>query len=399
MKQGASGFEITVLTGAVDSSLDLTNELRHVKAALLYADRVKLVSPKMAMLEAASKLTTGSDSEFVDRLIYLATPLPQGPEIAAVASAIHRKKGQQRHPAMIAFDARMRAHLTATTRGQFEEIIERFRNQPGVGELYRARDAGVLELDGLDLDAVGLMFDSISAAAGRPQRHRSDEYVSKLMTRVVDVIGPTEATYPLLDAQMIDLVRTVEKTSGAKLDGKSATEPHLAAFFVGEMASFPGAGMDEVLDVRKELDPQLVRFRSAVAGMAREVAETPIDASFERIASALYRERVAPELLAIEEIEKERGLFKQLGRQALSGEAAPDLATTVATASLGLGATNYASLPNLAAAVGGLAGASLSSAYKVAAAVRRERERLADERRKNKFLFLVEADRKLARNG
>jgi hypothetical protein len=44
-------------------------------------------------------------------------------------------------------------------------------------------------------------------------------------------------------------------------------------------------------------------------------------------------------------------------------------------------------------------GPALSSAYNLVAAVKRARDRLAAERRTNKFLFLVEADRKLGKRG
>ena len=57
-----SELEITVLTGMTDG-LELSNELRHVKAALLYADRVRLVSPTVAMLEMFATIADGSDSE------------------------------------------------------------------------------------------------------------------------------------------------------------------------------------------------------------------------------------------------------------------------------------------------------------------------------------------------
>jgi hypothetical protein len=90
--------------------------------------------------------------------------------------------------------------------------------------------------------------------------------------------------------------------------------------------------------------------------------ETPLDTAFAREAGALYRERVAPALLEIGELEEERGIRRQLRKQATSGESAPDLAATAAGFALGLAATGYDSLPALGAVVGGLSASMLSSA-------------------------------------
>jgi hypothetical protein len=393
-KGDAVGFEITVLTGAEEGPFGLENELRHVKAALLYADRVRLVSPKMAILDAFTRINDGSDSEFLDRMLRLVVPLAPSPEILEVARILHRQKGRQRSPALIALDAQMRRELAPAARAEMQRAIEGFRTEPGVDELYRARDAGVLELDGLGLDPVAVAELSLTARAKGRYLGFSKDYATRLLERVVEVIGPSEDAYPLFDAQMMDLVRKLDALRDRQAVGRAATEPHLAALFMGKMDSFPDARMDEILDVRRELNASLVRFRSAVAGMAREMQETPLDDGFKREASALYRERVAPAILEIHEIEKERGLFRQIARQATLGEAKPDVSATIAT--IGLAATQYSSLPSLATAIAGLSGPTLSSAYRLLAAVKRERDRLDAERRKNKFVFLIEADRKLS---
>jgi hypothetical protein len=136
-------FEITVLTGMADS-LELSNELRHVKAALLYADRVRLVSPTVAMLELFATIADGSDSQLIERLMAISMPadFPHG---ADLIEGLHRKHGRQRNPQQIAFDWRMRS-MAASQRNAFEQYAEQLRSQPEVAELYRARDAGVVQL-------------------------------------------------------------------------------------------------------------------------------------------------------------------------------------------------------------------------------------------------------------
>ena len=165
---GDSGFCITVLTGAEASGFDLTSELRLVKAALLYADRVALVSPRMAMLEAASKLTDGSEEQRI-RLIEIAASVFGTGQQIEVFEALRRRKGKQRPPKLIALQQQMRKsaepHLA-----EVAQVIAGFRDQPGVSELYRARDAGALQLDGMGLDPIPFMTDTLLKGSGRRTR-------------------------------------------------------------------------------------------------------------------------------------------------------------------------------------------------------------------------------------
>lgn len=49
MSTSDSDFEITVIASDHNNGLGLSAEVRSVKAALLYADHVTLVSPKLAL--------------------------------------------------------------------------------------------------------------------------------------------------------------------------------------------------------------------------------------------------------------------------------------------------------------------------------------------------------------
>jgi hypothetical protein len=125
MSQGEAAFEIAVLT-AGGKDLDLSRELRQVKAALLYADRVRLVSPTVAILQAFAGIADGSDPELIERLIGLTMPadFPRGKELR---DGLHRKPGKQRTPGQIAFDWRMRS-VAAAQRGGFQEYARQLRS-------------------------------------------------------------------------------------------------------------------------------------------------------------------------------------------------------------------------------------------------------------------------------
>jgi hypothetical protein len=322
----ASPFHITVLTG-YQGEPNLTNELRLVKAALLYGDGVNLVSPKLVCVPE-----DGSNRKlFWPRLVGT------------------------------------------------EALSE-------IAELARAVHVGALEIDDLGLYSDG--FRSV----GPPMLLRNDpEAAAHLADWLSTVVGPSAETYPMFDGQVADLFRDAAKDGFVAPRGAhAATEPSLAANFIGRMRTFPDAPIDEILDVRRELADPLVRFRSAVAALARQMEETPMDTAFGRTVDALYRETVAPALLEIDELERERRYSSQLGRQAKGGAGIPDIKET-----LTLAVTAYAMLPSLGYAAAGLVGTVASSVVNLATAAARERDRLAKDRKTNKFLFLSEAERRL----
>lgn len=68
-----TGLHLTVVTGIDDRSDDLATEVAQTKAALLYADRVTLFSPKAAMLDGMRSLG-GADR--ATQLEFLASTAP-----------------------------------------------------------------------------------------------------------------------------------------------------------------------------------------------------------------------------------------------------------------------------------------------------------------------------------
>ena len=116
----------------------------------------------------------------------------------------------------------------------------------------------------------------------------------------------------------------------------------------------------------------------------------PVDPGFRREADALYRERVAPQLLALEESFREGRIGEQLSRQASAGAGAGGIKRAVA-----MGFVAYTLLPNLAVAATAAAGGVAEAAYDLSTSIMKRRQELADQRRTNQFLFLYEAGHRL----
>jgi hypothetical protein len=91
---------ITVASGGAEGrgargELDVSHETMLVKAALLYADRVTLASPRVAFLSSIAGVLLADEAERKDLALQLVQVLPEGAEIAARVAALRGKGGSR----------------------------------------------------------------------------------------------------------------------------------------------------------------------------------------------------------------------------------------------------------------------------------------------------------------
>ncbi len=96
-------------------------------------------------------------------------------------------------------------------------------------------------------------------------------------------------------------------------DIAGSSEAVLGAGLIARLPSFTEIPMNEVLDLRRDLEGPLVRYRSAVAGLRSQELD-PYSPARDEIIDLVWRQHVAPALLEIEEDLKEHGLIRELAR-------------------------------------------------------------------------------------
>lgn len=386
----AARLEISVLMGAEAGDTDLAREAQLVKTALLYADHVELVSPKAALVQAALDLLDAPERVRQDRILELATPL-MDPETAEALRSLTGRRGKQRSPELIVLEEQLRASMRPKL-AEFETVVLGIAAQPGITEVQRALAEGVLTLNTLGMRPVPTMKEAIRLAARKVEKGQGQlDVVERMLAEIADSVAPSATSHPMFDEQAGGLLRSmIDEGVLPGVDLGPATHAHLAGHLVGTLDAFPEAHVDEVLDVRRALAEPLVRFRAAVTSMSRELDARPIDPGFHRAADALYRERVAPELLALDESFRESRIREQLWRQASRGEGAGGVKRAVA-----MGFVAYTVLPELTVAATAAGAGIAETVYDLAAAISKRRQELAAQRRTNHFLFLYEAGRRL----
>jgi hypothetical protein len=361
-------LHITIAAGDTDPADDFTlaHEVRMAKAALLYGDQVTLASPK-AMLFVTLASMPRADAGYQVKVAE--TILRDRPESAAWMDQVDRLRAEEsKPPELVAYLARQDAQIERIARSM-AVALENHLAATMLSELELALDDGALKLDPLGMT----LPDG-----------RHDDMIPRLTATVAALVGPDSQTLPMFDESTQTLLRALITDGLVKApDFGPAKEAALADTLISSLDVFPDAAMSTILHARRELAEPLVRFRSAVGKLGDELKTTPVDASFSRAAAEAYRRQVAPELLALDELSRSKGI-----RQALGAELADTAREPAVAFAISLGAVTVAQLAGLLTAGLGLTGGA-------AIGVLKRRADLTAEQRKNQFYFLFEARRRL----
>jgi hypothetical protein len=123
------------------------------------------------------------------------------------------------------------------------------------------------------------------------------------------------STYPLLDDETgnsvsEDIKSGKLKASSFEVDRGKQTE--FSRYLLERLPLFENASINEILDIRKELEKPLTRFRSAMVNFSDDIKSTPWDKGFALEANRVYVRDVKPALLEIEESVQSNKFFKLL---------------------------------------------------------------------------------------
>lgn len=325
-----SGRPLHVLVGvAASNALAFSIDLQLVKAALLYGDAVTLASPTASLV--ARVLKTPPEAP-LDTLIALSADfdLGDGPrQLAEVRSALLSD-------AEAPFRTERLERLDGIAGEWWEQVRGALHAQlraGGHGELVEAARTGALRLDPLDIGALASPSDAAPVAADAYAR-RIDAALSGLAV-------------PLLDGTTLDLLRqraagVAEPTASwpSPTSGSRLREGGLVADWLPRLPLFDAATVAETLDIRRELDAHVARFRAAVIVFSETVGPAVWDADFAYEAERLFRREVAPTVEDIRDAIAATGPLRALvsryaERPGLLAPFAPSLALGLAETSVG----------------------------------------------------------------
>lgn len=364
-----SGLRIAVAAQGYqsDAGLRMTSELALCRAALLYADHVTLSSPMASMLadvEGARRLPRRQRRELILRLLPEMKP-DTGPEMVRAVRELEGHRSKQAVLAMMQLDARLNAVWP-----ELEAELTEMAESSGLVEIRAAQDAELLEIDPLF----------------RPgEESDTDTMMVRLAERLDEMLRGTES-FPLFDDAVGDLVRSGLREGlfvSTPRQERRARNAGLAQGFIDLLPSFPGATVDQVIDIREDLRVPLMQFRAAIGALSREVDVEPFTEDFGHEVMDLWTERVAPALTEIDQRIRENSYLRELASQLdIQG---------MATSGMAVAMSSFADLPQVISLAVGASVGLLNA----------ERARRGEKRaiEKSQFYFLYGTERALSGSG
>ncbi len=268
----------------------------------------------------------------------------QGQQIAEMVRS-YRSIGHQKNATK--HDLQLRAKIQprlAQLRTNLNEVITRILKQAGIQDLNRAIEAGLLELH------------TFRSADTWDTNGLVQEYVEVLR----DTLS-SGATYPLFDDQTGNLVKTGLKTGRINVSQPGIVrgkQSGLAARLLERLPLFDQATVNEILDIRRELETPLTRFRSSIIRFSDSIRTAAWDEDFSFEAEQVFQRDVEPAVLDLEEAVKTNRYLSVLLRKVV------DRPLTIPSASaLGILMSKLSDLPDIASQAFGLASASGLLAY------------------------------------
>lgn len=305
---GTTPLHIAVGSAPVGSiAAGVRKDLALVKAALLYADRVTLRSPVTTMLVAVAALRNLTLEEKVELIVNLAPVIDRvgGEKLAHDLLGIFVTANRKR-----------RRQLEGGIRSAFEVVKSKateILNDFGANDLIRATQLDILDVQAFDMGKGGGVASSIRKVAGAPAADEPDVTSQFIDGVLSDIRDPN--TFPMLDAQTKRIVNAgvregVFQFTDAEV--KKGRHVALAGHVFDRLPVFENVPIDELIDVREQLQAPLVRFRAAMIRFSAAVKEAPWDEGFRAEAELILLQEVEPALQELDELVRGNSYLRHL---------------------------------------------------------------------------------------
>ena len=361
------GFYFTV--AIVPNNTSLEREMNYIKSALLYADKVTLISPLAYMFNRLTDKGNSLNERTVIKLIEQILPLAKlndtsfyeetYPVIKEFSNIIHSKRYKSiPYVKKLEIQRQLRSFTMEICEVMFSLVGE----QHGI-ELQTLINKGQVEIEKFN-HSLGDLDLCVK------------DYCD-LLTKSI------QSSYPLFDTQSNDLMKAAVDSrivNLSSIDKQKITHAGLTDNYIQKLPSFSEASMDELIDIKNELSKPLTRFRGKMLEYSESIQSMPWDTDFESECELLYNKEVVPALLEIEESTKDGSFIKNLGRKFLTDEgvwrSTGGLVVSIAAGGVISAFNNAISSDTAMLVTGGTyAATKIASAYEEYTANKREIER------------------------
>ena len=314
MSRPYSQKEVHMTVGALPQvtgeAIDLQLEFQLIKAALLYADRAKLVS-----LSSSAFINLANSYNVVrpeDRFKLLKRIAPKYDNektkeklkefIDIYEYAKRRKHTRRGQKVLKTLDAGL-AELFLKHR---DRTLARFSKAGGEG-VIEAVNSGLLDIHSFE-----------SVADRMIDRTITEDFAIEVLEEFTAVISGALSgaqSYPVFDEDTSDLI-TEEMADGQLTISRGHMhrnkEVALAADLLSRLPLFHHATVKEILDIRRELQNPLRNFRAAMIDFSDQIESASWDKDFALDAERVFRCKIEPAVMELEDEEKSNSFLSKL---------------------------------------------------------------------------------------
>lgn len=367
------GFDFAI---AVQPSLtNIDRELQYIKSALLYADKIVLISPMVYMY---TQLTTGGadfDERRILKLLKWVLPMCQ------------EREPETYHEGMAVLEQLSR--LMYSKQYKSIPVLKKMELRKELKGIMKDMDSSFLKMMGeSQTSEINLLLKSGKLVL-QPFEHNLADVNGCISEYFGFLTKSVKHSIPLFDEASNDLMRAAMNSkiiSLSESEKRKITHAGLSDNLIQRLPSFDTASVNEIIDIRKDLDGSLVRFRSKVLSYAESIQSLPWDDDFEYECSMLYHKDVAPAVQEIDELSRENSFIKNLTGKVVSDEkfleSVPGLIMSVAAAGIIPSFTDAISADTAILATGGA-----WAAQKIVAAYNEHRDKKKEIIQKDLYFY------------
>ena len=263
----------------------LTQEINMIKSALLYADKVTVISPLASLFMPIDCLANSNIDEQLHAFFAMAEAadlINQEIEMVYLSYLVLAKKRRRTKQELLSFEKLRHSLKKAFDDKGFAQKAQQVADEAGAHHIRKAISQGIVEIHLLETYGNDITESYLSTVFGALLSGNSFPMLDRGTGLLIDSLFKLPLSFKLSD-------ETVSR-------GK---EVALNDALLSGLPEYPNATVDEVLDIRKELQKDLIRYRSALITFSEEIQALPWNDSFEAEAQRIYRKHVSPEIESI----------------------------------------------------------------------------------------------------
>jgi hypothetical protein len=334
--------------------LGLREDLALAKAALLYADHVKLCSAGSSVLSGMAEFAEASTEERARLVVRFLPELQPSMPPATIAffEAVVGMRGREEKRRVNKKTRKEILGMVKEQEAELEAMVLEQHQAAGIEGFREAVRSNRLEIHPFRQTSAEAIVEATLRGGGNIA-HGFD--LVDLLEEYLDLAtGAIEdgLTYPVFDDLTGDFVAEAVR-AGLITPSESGTAAGryggITSDLLRRLPLFETVNLSEILAIRRELEQPLRGFQLAIAAFSHEIRSAAWEPGFPDEADALFREKVKPEVDRIEEeVKQNAGLAEFAWRTARHGATRATFGAVIGSA---------ADLPTFArAAAGALSG-------------------------------------------